>query len=342
MSPAPRPSPAFTTRPDTLFGATFLVLAPEHPLVSSLTTEDQRAAVEAYVAQASAKDLVSRKVGDKEKTGVALGSTAINPATGAAIPIWIADYVLMEYGTGAIMAVPGHDERDFDFATRYGLPIMRVVAGEGESAATPLTEAFVDVDSGRLVNSGEYDGLPALEGKRAITRWIEATGHGEGKVQFRLYDWCISRQRYWGPPIPIIYCDDCGPVPVPEDQLPVVLPQIEDFRPDDSGISPLARHAEWYFVPCPTCGKQGAPRDRRLRHLPRLGLVFPPLSQQRIRRPRLRSRAGPRAGCRSRATSAATSTPYSTCSTRGSSPWCSTMPGCLVSRSRSDPSARTA
>ena len=134
---------------------------------------------------------------------------------------------------------------------------MRVVAREGESAATPLTEALVDVDSGRLVNSGEYDGLPALEGKRAITSWIESGGHGEGKVQFRLYDWCISRQRYWGPPIPIIYCDDCGPVPVPEEQLPVVLPQIDDFRPDDSGISPLARHAEWYFVPCPTCGRQG-------------------------------------------------------------------------------------
>ena len=247
----------FTTRPDTLFGATFLVLAPEHPLVASLTTAAQRAEVAAYVAQAGAKDLVSRKVGDKEKSGVTLGSTAINPATGKAIPIWIADYVLMEYGTGAIMAVPGHDERDFAFATRYHLPIVRVVAPEGASATSPLSEAFVDVDSGRLVNSGEYDGLPALDGKRAITRWLEAAGHGEGKIQFRLYDWCISRQRYWGPPIPIIYCDDCGAVPVPEADLPVVLPQIDDFRPDDSGISPLARHAEWYFVPCPTCGKQG-------------------------------------------------------------------------------------
>ncbi len=247
----------YTTRPDTLFGATFLVLAPEHPLVEQLTTPAERAAAEAYRAQAAAKDLVSRKVGEKEKTGVALGSTAINPATGAPIPIWIADYVLMEYGTGAIMAVPGHDERDFDFATKYRLPIVRVVAREGESADTPLAEALADVDAGRLVNSGEYDNLPALEAKRAVTRWLESSGHGEGKVQFRLYDWCISRQRYWGPPIPIIYCDDCGAVPVPEEQLPVVLPQIDDFRPDDSGVSPLARHAEWYFVPCPTCGKPG-------------------------------------------------------------------------------------
>jgi leucyl-tRNA synthetase len=247
----------YTTRPDTLFGATFLVLAPEHPLVTQLTSESQRAAVEAYRAQAGAKDLVSRKVGDKEKSGVALGTTAINPATGKAIPIWIADYVLMEYGTGAIMAVPGHDERDFEFATRYQLPIVRVVAREHETASSPLREALVDVDAGRLVNSGEYDGLPAVEGKRRITHWLESAGHGEGKVQYRLYDWCISRQRYWGPPIPIIYCDDCGAVPVPEDQLPVVLPEIEDFRPDDSGVSPLARHAEWYFAPCPACGKRG-------------------------------------------------------------------------------------
>ncbi len=244
----------YTTRPDTLFGATFMVLAPEHPLVAQITTDAQRDAVERYRGDAAAKDLVSRKVGDKEKTGVPTGAMAINPATGDAIPIWIADYVLMDYGTGAIMAVPGHDERDFAFATKFGMAITRVVAGEGESADTPLDEAFVDNIAGRLVHSGAFDGLTVPEAKARIIDWLETEGHGTGQVQFRLYDWCISRQRYWGPPIPIIYCDGCGPVPVPEDQLPVELPQIEDFRPDDSGISPLARHEEWYFTSCPSCG----------------------------------------------------------------------------------------
>ena len=164
----------------------------------------------------------------------------------------------MEYGTGAIMAVPGHDERDFAFATRYALPIVRVVAAEpGANASTPLLAAVTEVDLGTMVHSGEFDGMEPLVAKAAITRWLEATNCGTRKVQYRLYDWCISRQRYWGPPIPIIYCDDCGAVPVPVDQLPVVLPEIEDFRPDDSGVSPLARHSEWYHVPCPRCGKQG-------------------------------------------------------------------------------------
>jgi leucyl-tRNA synthetase len=248
----------YTTRPDTLFGATFMVLAPEHPLVEQLTTAEQREAVEAYRAQAAAQDLVSRKVGDKEKTGVFTGSFAVNPATGAEIPVWIADYVLMEYGTGAIMAVPGHDERDFAFATKYALPIVRVVAGPDESADTPLQKAYTDVDAGgRMVNSAQFDGTTPLETKAAITRWLESGEHGKGTVQYRLYDWCISRQRYWGPPIPIIYCDSCGAVPVPEEQLPVELPPLENFRPDDSGISPLARDEEWYHVPCPECGGPG-------------------------------------------------------------------------------------
>ena len=163
----------------------------------------------------------------------------------------------MDYGTGAIMAVPGHDERDFAFATRYTLPIVRVVAEPGAHAGTPLHQALTDVDSGTMVQSGEFDGMAPLAAKAAITRWLETAGHGKGTVQYRLYDWCISRQRYWGPPIPIIYCDECGAVPVPEAQLPVVLPRIDDFRPDDSGVSPLARHSEWYHVPCPTCGKPG-------------------------------------------------------------------------------------
>ncbi|HXW97424.1 MAG TPA: leucine--tRNA ligase [Gemmatimonadales bacterium] len=246
----------FTTRPDTLFGATFLVLAPEHPLVASLTAPSRKAEVGAYVQAAAAKDLVSRKVGEKEKTGVPLGSAAINPVTGKPVPIWIADYVLMEYGTGAIMAVPGHDERDFAFAKRYGLEIVRVLAGQNQTAATPLSAAETETEGYQLVNSGRFDGMPAESAKRAITEELARTGHGRAVVQYRLHDWCISRQRYWGPPIPIIYCDACGPVPVPEKDLPVLLPRIEDFRPDDSGVSPLARHEEWYYVPCPSCGKR--------------------------------------------------------------------------------------
>ena len=243
----------FTTRPDTVFGATYMVLAPEHPLVGDLTTNDQRAEVEAYRERTKRQDLVSRKV-NKEKTGVFTGSHAINPATGAPIPIWIADYVLMEYGTGAIMAVPGHDERDFEFANVFSLPVIRVVAGERDNEHTPLDAPFTDNTGGRLVNSGEFDGMPVSEAKRSITEWLASRGMGRGVVNYRLHDWCISRQRYWGPPIPIIYCDNCGPQPVPEQDLPVTLPDIEDFRPDDSGVSPLARHESWYVVPCPKCG----------------------------------------------------------------------------------------
>jgi len=245
----------FTTRPDTLFGATYMVLAPEHPLVEAITTAEQRAEVRAYQRAVAAKDIVSRKVGDKEKTGVFTGAYARNPATGQSIPVWIADYVLMEYGTGAIMAVPGHDERDFEFATTFGLPIARVIAAPGQDAGTPLAAAEPDIPDGRLVNSGPFDGQPWAEAKRAITASLAAKDLGKAVVNYRLHDWCVSRQRYWGPPIPIIYCDDCGAVPVPEQDLPVLLPVVEDTRPDDSGVSPLARHEEWYRVPCPTCGK---------------------------------------------------------------------------------------
>ena len=244
----------FTTRPDTIFGATYLVLAPEHPLVATLTTDAQRDAVQGYQDATKKQDLIARK-SSKEKTGVFTGATAVNPATGANMPIWIADYVLMQYGTGAIMAVPGHDERDFEFAHVFDLPIVRVVAGPDDAADTPLGEsAYTDDAQGRLVNSGAFDGQPVAEAKRTVTEWLTAGGHGSQVVNFRLHDWCISRQRYWGPPIPIIYCDACGTVPVPESQLPVELPFIPDFKPDDSGVSPLARHEEWYRVPCPTCG----------------------------------------------------------------------------------------
>jgi leucyl-tRNA synthetase len=244
------PITVFTTRPDTVFGATWVVLAPEHPLVDRLTAEEARPAVTRYRREAQAKDLVSRKVGSKEKTGVFLGAYARNPATGESVPIWIADYVLMEYGTGAIMAVPGHDERDHEFARTFDLPIVRVVEPAGdEDGRLP----YVSWDA-RLVNSGRFDGLPCREAAGAVTRWLEEQGRATARQQYRLHDWCISRQRYWGPPIPIIYCDRCGAVPVPERDLPVLLPPLEDYRPDESGVSPLARLESWYRVPCPTCG----------------------------------------------------------------------------------------
>jgi leucyl-tRNA synthetase len=247
----------FTTRPDTLFGATFMVLAPEHPLVERLTGPAHRDTVNAYVAAAGKQDLVARKTGERDKTGVFTGGYAINPATGAPIPVWIADYVLMEYGTGAIMAVPAHDERDFAFAKKFGLDITQVLGESPALGESPvLGEAITETQGFVLVNSGPFSGQPADKAKRAITDWLVKENRGKAVVQFRLHDWCISRQRYWGPPIPIIYCDSCGPVPVPEKDLPVLLPMIEDFRPDDSGISPLARHKDWYHVACPRCGKQ--------------------------------------------------------------------------------------
>lgn len=227
----------FTTRPDTLFGATFMVLAPEHPLVPEITTAGQREAVNAYRDAVASRDLVSRKIGEREKTGVFTGAFARNPATGRTIPVWVADYVLMEYGTGAIMAVPAHDDRDREFAERFQLPIVPVIS-----------------EQGMLQDSGEFTGLRAEAALHRIIAWLESSGAGRGVVQYKLHDWCISRQRYWGPPIPMLYCDTCGAVPVPEADLPVLLPDIEDFRPDDTGISPLARHEAWYYVDCPQCG----------------------------------------------------------------------------------------
>jgi leucyl-tRNA synthetase len=244
----------YTTRPDTLYGATYMVLAPEHPLVDVITPPEHRKSVEEYRREVAGMDLVSRKKTDKTKTGVDTGARVFNPASGEEIPVWIADYVLMEYGTGAIMAVPGHDERDFEFATQLGLPIRRVVAAEGEDANTPLSEAYAG--PGRLVNSGRFNNLSVEDGGRAITGWLTEMQMATPRTNYRLHDWCISRQRYWGPPIPILYCDACGTVPVPEADLPVVLPHLEDYKPDASGISPLARHEEWYLTDCPSCGGQ--------------------------------------------------------------------------------------
>jgi leucyl-tRNA synthetase len=241
----------FTTRPDTVFGATYMVLSPEHPFVDRLTTREQTSAVREYRRDAAAKDMVSRKVEEREKTGVFTGSYARNPATGHSIPIWVADYVLMEYGTGAIMAVPAHDERDYEFAQQFGLPITQVVAPAGNEEL-PYTGW-----DGVTMNSGDFDGQLCRDAVPAITNWLATRGLGKVQIQYRIHDWCISRQRYWGPPIPIIYCDACGTVPVPDEDLPVELPYVEDFRPDESGISPLARHEDWYRVSCPNCGADG-------------------------------------------------------------------------------------
>jgi len=307
----------FTTRPDTIFGATYMVIAPEHEWVDSLATPDQRAALLAYRDRVAKMDLISRKA-VKEKTGVFTGSYAINPATGSRIPIWIADYVLAEYGTGAIMAVPAHDQRDFDFAQTFGLPIRRVIAATGDSPETPLVEAYDG--PGRLVNSGRFDGLEVDDAKRAITEWLAGQGAGVARVQYRLHDWCISRQRYWGPPIPIIYCDTCGIVPVPEADLPVLLPEIEDFRPDASGVAPLARVRSFYEVACrpvtdrrdarPTCRTPSSTRPGISSGTPRRSATMSPWIQR-----------SPAAGYPSTCTSAATSTPCSTSCTRASSPW---------------------
>ena len=244
----------YTTRPDTVFGATYVVLSPEHPLVESVTDARRRPPVYAYVDTASKKDLVARQKTDKTKTGVSTGGFCRNPATGELIPIWVADYVLMDYGTGAIMAVPGHDTRDFEFAEQFDLPILRVVAAAGDNADTPLEEAYVG--PGRLVNSGDFTGMDVAESVEAVIDWVSGQGWGDGKINFRLHDWCISRQRYWGPPIPIVHCEACGPVAVPEADLPVVLPRVEDFKPDDSGVSPLARAEEWYRTTCPECSAE--------------------------------------------------------------------------------------
>ncbi len=245
------PIRVFTTRPDTIFGATFMVLAPEHPLVARLTSDDRRAEVEAYVARARRETEIDRMSTEREKTGVPIGAYAINPMTEERIPIWIADYVLPGYGTGAIMAVPAHDERDFAFARKFDLPIRFVVGpAVGE---VPESEAFVEhTDTEVLIDSGEFTGMPAAVAVDAITKRLESTGMGRAAVTYRQRDWLVSRQRYWGAPIPIVYCDEHGAVPVPEDQLPVVLPDDVDFAP--TGVSPLQSHAEWLAATCPQCG----------------------------------------------------------------------------------------
>ncbi|MFQ5616467.1 MAG: leucine--tRNA ligase, partial [Anaerolineales bacterium] len=249
----------FTTRPDTLWGATFMVLAPEHPLVEKVTMDEHRAEVEAYVEQAVRQTDIEREALDREKTGVFTGGYATNPVNGARIPIWIADYVLMTYGTGAIMAVPAHDQRDFEFAHKYGLEIIPVIQPEGEQFDGETMETAY-IGSGVMINSGRFDDTPVTDAKgrknpgiRAVIDWLEENGTGKEDINYRLRDWLISRQRYWGAPIPMVYCGTCGWNPIPEDELPVLLPDDVEWRP--TGESPLKLHPTWGHTTCPICGE---------------------------------------------------------------------------------------
>ena len=239
----------FSTRPDTLFGATFLVLAPEHPLARKLATDDMRESVEAYIDEAVKKSEIERQSEGKEKTGVWTGSCAINPASGAETPIWVADYVLGGYGTGAVMGVPAHDERDYDFAEKFKLPIVEVIKKPADS------DEKCYHGEGELINSDKFDGMSTSDARERIVARLEQQGVGKTQTTYKMRDWLISRQRYWGAPIPVIHCDIHGAVAVPDEQLPVVLPGVEDFAPKGDGKSPLARQDDWVNTTCPTCGE---------------------------------------------------------------------------------------
>ena len=242
----------YTTRPDTLHGATFMVLAPEHALAKKLATPETQKDVEDYIYRASTRSNIDR-MQDKEKTGVFTGSYAINPLNGKKVPIWLSDYVLADYGTGAIMCVPAHDDRDFEFAKKFHLPIIQVIAKDGkeiENMEAAYTEA-----AGTMINSGDWNGMESAVLKKEAPAMIEKMGVGKKKVNYKLRDWVFSRQRYWGEPIPIVHCDDCGCVAVPEDQLPVLLPDVDKYEPTGTGESPLAAIDEWVNTTCPKCGK---------------------------------------------------------------------------------------
>jgi leucyl-tRNA synthetase len=247
--------PVFTTRPDTIYGVTYFALAPEHPLVERLTAPERRAEVRAYVAQARSRGQSERAGATAAKTGVPLGTTVTNPVSGQQVPVWVADYVLMTYGTGAVMGVPGHDQRDFEFARAYSLPIVQVIRPANQAPSDPATWEAAYTGDGVMVNSGPFDGAPTAEGARRVTAWCAEQGVGQQEVRYRLRDWLISRQRYWGPPIPIIYCPEHGAVAVPEDQLPVLLPDVADYLPTGTGDSPLAKVKSFVNTTCPRCGQ---------------------------------------------------------------------------------------
>ena len=242
----------YTTRPDTLYGATFMVLAPEHALAKSLATDETREAVEKYIFDSSMRSNVDRMQA-KDKTGVFTGSYAINPLNGAKTPIWLSDYVLADYGTGAIMCVPAHDDRDFEFAKKFGLPIVQVIAKDGKEIEN-MTEAYTEAN-GIMINSGDWNGMESAVLKKEAPHMIEEKGFGHKTVNYKLRDWVFSRQRYWGEPIPIVHCPDCGAVPVPEEELPLLLPEVESYQPTGTGESPLADITEWVNTTCPCCGK---------------------------------------------------------------------------------------
>ncbi len=252
----------YTTRPDTLYGATFMVLAPEHELAASLATEETKGAVDKYIYDASMKSNVDR-LQDKEKTGVFTGSYAVNPLNGEKIPIWLSDYVLADYGTGAIMCVPAHDDRDFEFARKFDIPIRQVIAKDGREIEN-MTEAYTEAN-GIMINSGEWNGMESAVLKNEAPEMIEKRGMGKKTVNYKLRDWVFSRQRYWGEPIPIIHCPKCGCVPVPEDQLPLLLPEVESYQPTGTGESPLADIEDWVNTTCPVCG---APSKRETNTMP--------------------------------------------------------------------------
>jgi leucyl-tRNA synthetase len=240
----------YTTRPDTLYGATFMVLAPEHAMAKELSTPETQAEVEDYIFKSSMRSSVDR-LQDKEKTGVFTGSYAMNPITKKLIPIWLSDYVLADYGTGAIMCVPAHDDRDFDFATKFNIPIIQVISPDGNENPK-LTEAYTE--AGIMINSGDWNGMNSDKAKSEVPDQLDKLGIGKKTVNFKLRDWVFSRQRYWGEPIPIVHCEHCGAVPVPEDQLPLLLPEVEKYQPTGTGESPLADIHEWVNTACPTCG----------------------------------------------------------------------------------------
>ncbi|MBI3251776.1 MAG: leucine--tRNA ligase, partial [Candidatus Omnitrophica bacterium] len=260
-------SPVFTTRPDTLFGATYLVLSPEHVLVSKITSAQQKNAVEEYQKKSSAKSELERTDLSKEKTGVFTGAYAVNPVNGKKIPVWIADYVLASYGTGAIMAVPAHDQRDYEFAKKFHLEIVEVIAGGDppKSGADKYSSEEAFTGDGKNVNSGFLDGLSTAEAKKKMIAWLEEKNLGKKTVNYKLRDWLFSRQRYWGEPIPVVHCKKCGIVPLSEKNLPLTLPETKDFKPSGNAEQPLAKIKEWVNTACPKCS---SPAERETNTMP--------------------------------------------------------------------------